>query len=295
MTLDVGPVRQLDPGPFELAEGAFWHVERKRLFWFDILGGTLYSIAEDGSDRRKWRLGERASAAGIIDRDALLVASETGIWRFDLESERRTPVVPLEADDRRTRSNDGRIAPDGAFWIGTMGTRAEDGLGTFYRYDPDDEPPITTIRRHVTIPNSTCFAADGSFAYFADTRERVIRRARLENGRPASEWEPHIDLRDDGLNPDGAVIDEDGCLWCAMFGAGQVQRFAPNGERIGSLAFPARQLTCPAFGGPDMTTLFVSSAWEHMAESDRGPNDGAIFAVETNVRGRAEPRVRVPA
>ena len=294
MSLVAGPVRTLHPGPFELAEGPLWHPDRQRLFWFSILDGTLHSADADGADVREWRLGERASAAGVIDRDHLLLASETGLWTLDLEAGEKRPVVPLEADNTRTRSNDGRSAPDGAFWIGTMGLAAEDGLGAFYRYDPDDRPPVAVVRRDITIPNATCFAPDGSFAYLCDTRERVIRRAPLADGRPAGEFAPHIDLRSDGLNPDGAVVDEEGCLWCAMFGAGEVQRFSPDGERIGAIAFPARQLTCPAFGGKAGRTLFVTSAWEHLHEDERPAGEGAIYAVETTVRGRADPRVRVP-
>ena len=91
------------------------------------------------------------------------------------------------------------------------------------------------------------------------------------------------------------MVDADGCMWCAMFGAGEVQRFSPDGERIGAIGFPAAQLTCPAFGGADGSTLFVTSAWEHLEPDERNPLDGAVFAVETAVRGRPDPRVRVPA
>lgn len=295
MSLATGPVRTLHPGPFELAEGPVWHPGRERLFWFSILEGTLHACAADSSDHRTWLLGERASAAGIIDDDHLLVAAETGLWRLALADGSKSPLVPLEADDPRTRSNDGRTAPDGAFWIGTMGLRAEDSLGAIYRYDPSGEPPVTSVRRRVSIPNAICFAPDGSHAYLADTRERLIRRVALANGVPTGEAEPHIDLRGDGLNPDGAVTDAEGYLWCACWGSGEVIRFAPDGSRVGSIRFPAAQVSCPAFGGPDMRTMFVTTAYEHMSEADRTPADGAIYAVETTVRGRPEPRVRVPS
>ena len=305
-----GEVRMVHPGPFELAEGPFWHPGRECLFWFSVLDGTLHAAAADGADHREWRLGERASAAGIIDDDHLAVATETGVWRLALGDGTKSPLVPLEADDPRTRSNDGRVAPDGAFWIGTMGLAAEDGLGAIYRYDASGTPPVTSVRRHVTIPNSICFSPDGAHAYLSDTRERVIRRLALVDGVPSGEAEPHIDLRADGrkpddrnpddrntggLNPDGAVTDAEGHLWCACWGAGEVVRFAPDGTRTGSVRFPARQVSCPAFGGPDMTTMFVTTAHEGMDGSERTPGDGAIYAAPTGVRGRPEPNVRVPA
>ena len=282
------------PGPFELAEGPLWHLGRERLFWFSVLEGTLHAAAADGTDHREWRLGERASAAGIIDDDTLLVATETGLWRLALEDGTKSPIAPIEADHPRTRSNDGRAAPDGSFWIGTMGLRAEDAMGAIYRYDVAGDPPVGVVRRHISIPNAIAFVPDGSHAYLADTREGIIRRMALESGAPVGEAEPHIDLRHDGLNPDGAVTDVEGHLWCACWGSGEVVRFAPDGTRVGSIRLPAAQVSCPAFGGPDMTTLFVTSAYEHMAEGNRTPADGAIYAVDTNVRGRPEPTVRVP-
>ena len=292
--LAAGPVRTLHPGPFELAEGPLWHDGLNRLFWFSILDGTLHGAAADGTDHREWRLGERASAAGIIDDDHLLVATETGLWRLALTDGTKAPLVPLEASDPRTRSNDGRAAPDGSFWIGTMGLAAEDGAGVIYRYDAENEPPVTSVRRRVSIPNAICFSPDGALAYLADTAEGMIRRVALQNGAPVGEAVPHIDLTADGLNPDGAVTDADGHLWCACWGSGEVVRFAPDGARVGSIRFPAAQVTCPAFGGPDLTTLFVTSAWEGMAENARGPADGAVYAVQTDARGLPAPRVRVP-
>ena len=292
--LAAGPVRTVHPGPFELGEGPLWHPGRQRLFWFSILEGVLHACASDGSDHREWALGERASAAGIVDDDALLVATETGLWRLDLNAGTKSPVVPLEADDPRTRSNDGRAAPDGSFWIGTMGRDAEDSLGAIYRYDAAADPPLASVRRRVTIPNAICFAPDGASAYLSDTSEGMIRRVALDGGSPVGEAEPFIDLRPAGLNPDGAVTDAEGFLWCACWGSGEVVRFSPAGERVGAIRFPAVQVSCPAFGGPDMSTLFVTTAYEHMGKDERGPADGAVYAVPTTVRGRAEPRVRLP-
>ena len=42
---------------------------------------------------------------------------------------RLTLQIPLEADNAATRSNDGRVHPCGALWIGTMGRKAEKGAG----------------------------------------------------------------------------------------------------------------------------------------------------------------------
>ena len=139
-----------------LGEGPLWHPERGQLFWFDILGKTL--LSRQGDKTLSWRFDECVSAAGWIDRDTLLVASETALWRFDLNGAERSLVVPLEADQPLTRSNDGRADPWGGFWIGTMGFNAERGAGAIYRYYKGAlrqlfaEITISVSYTHLTLP-----------------------------------------------------------------------------------------------------------------------------------------------
>ena len=117
-----------DDRPCELGEGPLWHPERQQLFWFDIIGKRL--MTRDGQEPHSWAFDEHVSAAGWVDRDALLLASETGLWRFDLNTADRSLITPLEADNPVTRSNDGRADPWGGLWIGTMGKEAEPGAGS---------------------------------------------------------------------------------------------------------------------------------------------------------------------
>ena len=199
-----------------LGEGPLWHPERGQLFWFDILGHTLMS--RQGDKTLSWRFDECVSAAGWIDRDTLLVASETALWRFDLNGAERSLVVPLEADQPLTRSNDGRADPWGGFWIGTMGFNAERGAGAIYRYY---KGALRQLFAEITISNAICFSPDRRFAYYTDTPTRQIMRVPLDaaEGWPSAPPEVFVDLKKDKRNPDGAVVDSDGCLWNAQWGA----------------------------------------------------------------------------
>ena len=111
-----------DPRICELGEGAFWHPERAQPFWFDILGRRLMS-QRDG-DPLEWQFDEMVSACGWIDRDHLLIASETALLRFDLRTGAHQKLVALEPDRAGNRANDGRADPQGGFWIGTMSRSA---------------------------------------------------------------------------------------------------------------------------------------------------------------------------
>ncbi|MEL6966494.1 MAG: SMP-30/gluconolactonase/LRE family protein [Pseudomonadota bacterium] len=273
-----------------LGEGPLWHPGRHELFWFDIPHGTLYSAKADGTMVGEWSFGEAASACGWLDHDRMVVATASGLRDFNITTGAHTGLVDIEADNPVTRSNDGRIGPDGAFWIGTMGHHLERRAGAYYRYA---RGTLTKLFDEVTVPNATCFSPDGRIAYLADTARRLIWRwALAEDGAPVGDKEVHINLKDEGLNPDGAVCDAEGYLWNAQWGASRVARYDPKGQFVSAIDLPASQITCPAFGGEDLKTLFVTSARENLTAEHlvQEPDAGRTFAIEVDVPGIPENR-----
>ena len=268
--------------PCLLGEGPLWHPRRKALFWFDILGKTLHC---KGATRLSWSFDEYVSAAGWVDADTLLIASASGLWRFDIASGGRDLVVPLEADDTTTRSNDGRADPQGGFWIGTMGVKAEAHAGAIYRYYRGE---LRQLFDRITISNAICFSPEGDTAYFADTfSQRIQKVAQDENGWQKDAHEVFVDLRGDGLNPDGAVVDAAGNLWNAQWDAGRVACYGADGVFKQSISVPTSQTTCPAFGGATGTTLFVTSAANGVNEAQ----GGMTFSTDAGVTGQQEHQV----
>lgn len=270
-----------------LGEGPMWHPERAELFWFDILGKRLHAKGAGGA--RQWQFDEHVSAAGRIDRDTLLIASESGLYRFDIGTGERTLVVALEADRVATRSNDGRADPWGGFWIGTMGKNAEPNAGAIYRFYRGEVRALVT---QVTISNSICFAPDRSAAFYADTRVGKIMRQPLAaaDGWPAGAAQVFLDLGlSDALGIDGSVMDSEGCLWNAQWGASRVARYAPDGRLVETVALPTPQASCPAFGGADLKTLYITTA----AEGATGDDAGKTYATRIAVAGLADPEVRI--
>lgn len=247
----------------ELGEGPLWHPERQELFWFDIVAKQLRSKA------RIFDFETYVSAAGWVDRDTLLLASATALSRFDISTGWSEELVPLEADNPITRSNDGRADPWGGFWIGTMGINAEPGAGAIYRYYRGE---VTKLFANVTISNAICFAPDRSAAYWTDTVIRKIMRQPLDpdHGWPEGTAEVAIDLLAENLAPDGAVVDAEGNIWNAQWGAGRVAVYAPDGTFLTSVDVAGSQATCPAFGGTDFTDLYVTTAAEGLAGEDQG-------------------------
>jgi sugar lactone lactonase YvrE len=267
-----------------LGEGPLWHPERGELFWFDILARKLHTKG------RHWTFDTFATAAGWVDHDTLLIATARDFRLLTLSTGAQQHVAPLEADNPLTRSNDGRIDPWGGFWIGTMGIHEQTPIGAIYRFYKGE---LRTLYPGIAIPNSICFAPDGTTAYFTDTATQQIMRQPLDShGWPKGDPTLHVDLRGTGLWPDGAVVDAGGNLWVAIWGAARVTVFNPEGQEIASYDFPAAQTTCPAFGDEDHSTLFVTSAavglsQPHVADH---PASGQTFVMPTGTKGQKEHR-----
>ncbi|WP_299134520.1 SMP-30/gluconolactonase/LRE family protein [uncultured Amaricoccus sp.] len=275
----------------ELGEGVLWHPGREQLFWFDILDGAL--LSRRGEAALRWDFGECVSAAGWLDQDRLLIAAESGLWRFDVESGARERVAEFPTGDGpATRSNDGRADPWGGFWIGTMGKNAEQAAGAIWRLWRGE---LRRVRGGVSIPNAICFDAARELAYFTDTRVGIIWAQPLDpaTGWPAGEARVFLDLREEGLRPDGAVIDAEGRLWNAQWGSGRVACYGPDGVCLGAERFNAARTSCPAFGGPMLDTLYVTTAQEGMDVAARAaePAAGMTFGRPLAARGRPEPAV----
>lgn len=276
-----------DDCPCALGEGPLWHPERHQLFWFDILGKRL--VTRQGANRQIWQFAENVSAAGWVDENRLMIASETALFLFDLDTGEREAICDLDAANATTRSNDGRADPYGGFWIGTMGKNAEPRAGAIYRWYQGD---LRTLYEGITVSNAICFGPDGRTAYFCDTYSRVIQKQALDSdGWPTGSPEPFIDLREQGLNPDGAVVDQEGCLWNAQWGASRVAQYGPDGVFLQALDLPATQISCPAFGGPDLRTLYLTSAAVGAPETDTLA--GRTFVISGLATGQAEHQVRV--
>lgn len=173
-----------------------------------------------------------------------------------------------------------------------MSKTAETGAGAIYRYYRGE---LRKLHPGITIPNAICFSPDGRFAYFADTLTRKIMRQPLSgsDGWPTGNAEVWLDLTADGLLPDGAVTDAAGNLWNAQWGASRVAQYGPDGTFLRAVSVPAAHSSCPAFGGPDLTTLFCTTAQELLSAEDlaANPAHGQTFAATDQGPGLPEPRV----
>ena len=275
-----------DDRPCALGEGPLWHPLRDQLYWFDITGKRLLTRTTDGP--AEWHFTEMVSAAGWLSRYEIIIASETALFRFHLETGVQTHIIALESDNPDTRSNDGRADLQGGFWIGTMSKTEAVGAGAIYRYYKGD---LRRLFPRISIPNAICFTPDGRTAHFTDTATGLVMQVDLDaEGWPKGEPEIFLDLRAEGLNPDGAVIDATGIMWLAQWGGARVAAYSPQGQFLRAIAFDAPHTSCPALGG---ATLYCTTALQGMDAASRAihPDAGKTFMAPGVAQGQSEHQV----
>lgn len=276
----------------ELGEGPSYDPATDTLFWFDIVNGLLLEQGVTSGARKVHELGQMASAIAIIDDSRQLIATETGLHVRDVSTGKLTLHTAIEADNGLTRSNDSRVHPCGAFWVGTMGKGEEKGAGSIYWFFKGE---LRTLYTGITVSNSICFSQDGTIAYYTDTSTGLLMRVACDpaTGLPIGESKVFVDHRSSRGYVDGSVVDRDGVLWNAVWGGKAVKAYAPDGTLLREIAVPAGQSSCPAFVGAKADRLAVTSAWKGKDDKQRklDPQAGMTFLLDIPVNGRFEPRV----
>ena len=275
----------------QLGETPLWDAARGVLWWIDIEQPTLWQLdPESGAAEAEAHPGSYLGSIALTRSGGMLAARDLELVHRAPQSRDWQPfaVTPGEAMPA-TRLNDGRVDTNGSLWIGTMDNGLSQGLGGLYRVDPDGT--MTRMFDDVIVSNGIAFAPDGRSIYFTDTRRHVTWRLGLdEAGREIISREVLADYSSSGIRPDGACVDAEGCLWQAFFAGGQVVRYAPDGRLDQQIALPVTNPTCLCFGGRDLKTLFVTSAFKFLSDAQLAaePLAGSVFAIDGVGQGVAE-------
>ncbi|SFG12909.1 L-arabinonolactonase [Duganella sp. CF458] len=271
-----------------LGECIVWCGRTQALLWTDILGRKLWRHRPSSGETRQWDMPERlASFALTAAEGRLLLGLESRLAWFDLATGEAMTIVEVEADVAATRINDGRCDRQGRFVFGTMNEAiGRAPVGRFYRLGHNRQLELLPLSP-VAIANSICFSPDGATMYFCDSLSGLIRCC--DYGDDVSGERIFAHLPPGCGEPDGSVVDADGFLWNAEWGASRIVRYRPDGSVERAVAVPVSQPTCPVFGGPDLNQLFVTSALVDLLESERYA--GGVFGMPvTDAVGLPEVR-----
>jgi sugar lactone lactonase YvrE len=252
----------------------------------DILHPAVHRFDPATGRNETCETGKLVSAVIPVNEGRLLVASQDGVEWLDFASGRLTPFVSPEADIADNRLNDAKCGPDGAIWVGSMRIDASKPTGALYRINSAGtfEPKESGI----IVSNGLGWSPDGRTFYFVDTVPGLIHAydcnpltGTLSNRREFARV-PVADGR-----PDGLAVDAEGGVWCAIWDGWSVRRYLPNGKLDQVIDMPVPRPTSIAFGGPDLSTLFITSARTRLPASTLAdaPLSGGLFSCRPGTAG----------
>ncbi|NQV54962.1 MAG: SMP-30/gluconolactonase/LRE family protein [Rhodospirillales bacterium] len=278
----------LAPERAVLGESPVWSAAEGAVYWTDIGSQRIHRAEPAGGDTQSWDAPAPAGMIALRASGGLIAALVDGIYGFDPESEIWEKLVALEEDQPETRPNDGKCDAAGRLWVGTMDLNDHiKPIGAFYRIDPD--LTVTKIAAGFCIPNGLAWSPDDTRMYHTDSRRGMVRRLEfdLAAGKTGQEQNYFAYDRATGGGVDGAAMDAEGGYWAALYGGGKVVCINDAGEIIEEIPLPASQPTMPAFGGPHMTTMFITTASQNLDDNQLAaePDAGGLLMVETGVKG----------
>jgi sugar lactone lactonase YvrE len=273
----------------DLGEGPTWDARTRVLIWVDITGCLVHRFDPVTGRDETSEVDRPVGAAVPTTSGRLALAAHDGFFLLDPATGRMEQMAEVETDVAETTLNDGKCDPYGRFWAGTKDAEGSRPVGALYRLSSDHE--LVRILTGVRISNGLGWSPDQRSMYYIDSPTHGIDVLDFEPERgDVSHRRRLVDLPVGWGLPDGMTVDEEGFLWVAFWGGSAVRRIAPDGRVVAVVELPVSQVTSCAFGGDDLSDLYVTSARDSLSEAElkKQTYAGGIFRLQPGVGGRPE-------
>jgi sugar lactone lactonase YvrE len=278
-----------------LGEGPVWDDRRRRLICVDIEGRELLSFAPDGTDLARYPMPDKPCSLGLAESGRLVVALTKRVVLFAPETGALTDLAALEEDRPTTRLNDGKVGPDGAFWVGSIDQgKPRAPNAALWRVAPSGAVELKVDG--CTGSNGLAWDLDGTTMFHSDSTDALITRWDFdpETGAISGRVAIREAIADASGRPDGGACDVEGGYWSAGVSAGLLNRYDRDGHLLLSLPVPVATPSMPCFGGDDLRTLYLTSI-SHNQPAEKlaaWPETGRLVAARSPVAGVAVTRFR---
>ncbi len=275
-----------------LGEAPTWDSEKNILYWADLLDMKIYAYHEKTAEITHYQLQETIGSIGLAINNHLIVALRSGIYLFDLKSEKLKHIVTPEGEPfMHTRFNDGKVTPNGDFMIGTMDETFQSHIGKLYHINKSGI--ATLVKDNFMVSNGLAWLDDGKTMYHSCSRSQKIWVYDYFDQPPYIKNERvFANISTETGRPDGGATDMDGGYWSAGVSSGYLNQFDKMGKLINHIALPMKAPTMPCFGGEDRRTLFITSLSHNHTEQDfiDYPLSGGVIAIKVDAQGVIIPQ-----
>ncbi|MCB9008892.1 MAG: SMP-30/gluconolactonase/LRE family protein [Ardenticatenaceae bacterium] len=275
----------------KLGEGPLWVAAENSIYWLDILNKHVHRLDLGSGERHTWAFPVAITSLAIRQSGGFVGTTVDGFAVIDFDSQTAAPIVLPEENLSGNRFNDGKVDGNGRFWAGSMDNNGKKPTGTLYRLDPN--LTLHTIDDGYIITNGPAFSTDGKTMYHTDSVRGIVYAFDLHNDGAVGGKRPfiHLTFAKEGA-PDGMTVDSENCLWLAHYGGARLTRYSPAGEILQVVPLPVPNVTSCTFGGPNLDTLYITTASQQMsaAELEKYPLAGSLFAYQPGVTGLPTPK-----
>lgn len=267
-----------------LGEGPLWSARERAVWFVDIKGRCIHRYDASARTTRTWQAPQDVGFIVAASGERFICGLKSGLYRFAPENGGFQLIAPVDHDRPRNRLNDAHVDAAGRLWFGTMDDDEVNPTGALYRFDARG---LHRCDDGYVITNGPATSPDGRTLYHIDTLERVIYSFDLSAGGSLSARRVFARVTEPDGYPDGPAVDAEGCVWIGLYGGWGVNRYSPQGELLNKLPLPVANCTKPLFGGEDLRTLYVTSAWKGLAAEQRAQQSlaGGLFAVRVDTPG----------
>jgi sugar lactone lactonase YvrE len=272
----------------DLGEGPAWDADARRLIWVDITAGVVHRFDPTTGRDEAIEVRRPVGAAVPTTSGGLIIAARDGFSLLDPATGEIDLVAGVDATVPATLMNDGACDAAGRFWAGTKDVEGRRPLGSLFRLDAD--LTLTRVVTGVTISNGLGWSPDQRTMYYIDSATHAIDAFDFEIETGAvSHRRRLVELPKAWGLPDGMTVDEEGFLWVAFWTGSAIRRLSPVGEVDSVIELPVSLVTSCAFGGDDLSDLYVTSARVGLSEEqlEAQPHAGGLFRLSPGVRGPA--------
>ena len=274
-----------------LGECPLWSVAEQALYFVDIKRCRIHRYDPATGSLGAMELPEEVGCIGLVEGSGFIAGLRSGLWLIDADGKPLKKLADNPEDQAISRFNDGGVDPAGRFIAGTVDETREKGIASLYRYDRSG---LTRLAGGLLTSNGVAFSPDGRRLYHSDTLRYTLYACDYDaaTGEATNRQVfARFGSETDKGRPDGGAVDAEGCYWSALYEGGRVQRYAPDGTLLAEYPVPAKCPTMIAFGGPDLRTLYCTSASIGRPDEElvEYPLSGALFAMRTDVAGLARP------
>ena len=268
----------------QLGEGPMWSARERALWFVDIKGQHIYRYEEATRSTLSWRAPEEVGFIVPARRGQFICGLQSGLYRFEPEGGTFELLARVDSDRPGNRLNDGHVDAAGRLWFGTMDNGETAPTGALYRFDASG---LTRRDDGYAITNGPATSPDGRTLYHVDTLQRLVYAFDLDADGSLSGRRIFARIADADGYPDGPTVDAAGCVWVSLYDGWGVNRYSPAGELLEKLPLPVANCTKAAFGGDDLRTLYVTTAWKGLTDEQRAQQAlaGGLFAGRVDTPG----------